>query len=175
MKHLRFRLILSFLIISCVSVYAQEYPSGCWVRQVTPNSVPNQTKTNSNYQKRTPSRQQHNYNGDDEYYYSTYRQATFQSLDQSKYPKGCGVKNVAPQRNMGIALDGTLYYDSYGKSISRYSGTPSKNQRPKNVNQSRFKKDIQRANRKQVISYKNPTGTNIKAARTAERSIKKNY
>lgn len=113
-----------------------------------------------------------NYNGDT--YQQIYRQAVFQSLDQSKYPKNSGVTHVVPQRNMGLALDGTLYYDSYGNVMPRSFG--SANSTPsRNIDKTRFHKNQDRLLRLKGLSQKNPNGVNNRAYNNAKRNNQQLY
>lgn len=149
--------IVAALMIYGSTVVRAQYPAGSYVRKVAP-----------------PANRQQQSSYDDDGYNQIMRQATFQSLDQSKYPKNSGVTHVAPQKSIGIDLEGNLNYDSYGNVYSRHDG--ASNTKPANKpDKSRFNKDIKREIHKKGTAQNNPTGVNIRAERSAQRSNQQNY
>lgn len=173
-------ILVALMIFSSAEIRAQ-YPAGSWVRQVAPPAnrqqqrrqySTNQQPYGANRQGAYNTQRQSGYSDDG--YNQTMRQATFQSLDQSKYPKNSGVTHVAPQKSIGIDLEGNLNYDSYGNVYSRHDR--ASNTKPANKpDKSRFNKDIKRETHKVGTAQNNPTGVNIRAARSAKRSNQQNY
>lgn len=174
-------ILVALMIFSSAEVRAQ-YPAGSWVRQVAPpaNRQQQQGQYSTNQQPYGANRQgaynktqqQSGYSHDE--YYQIMRQSTYQSLDQSKYPKNSGVTHVAPQKSLGIDLEGNLNYDSHGNVYSRHDG--ASNTKPANKpDKSRFNKDINREIHKKRTALNNPTGENIRAEKSARRSNQQNY